>query len=74
MEKSNFFTIKFRKYKKHQKAPKHLSGKKTYLLICEIHRHKIYQFKIHRHKIYQLKIHRHKIYQFKIHRHKIHQV
>ena len=53
--------------KKHQKAlkntanlifiklKKHLSEKKkTYLPICEIHRHKIYQFKIHRHKIHQV--------------------
>ena len=57
---------------RHQKAPKsikkhnqfkfiklkkYLSEKNNYLLICEIHRHNIYQFKIHRHKIYQFKIH-----------------
>ena len=35
----------------------------TYLLIYEIYRHKIYQFKIHRHKFYQFKTYRHKIYQ-----------
>ena len=28
--------------------------KVTYLLIYEIHRHQIYQFKIHRHKFYQV--------------------
>ena len=28
--------------------------KVTYLLVYEIHRHKIYQFKIYRHKFYQV--------------------
>ena len=52
MEKSNFFTIKFRK---HQKALKTFKWKKvTYLVIYEVYRHKIHQFKIHRHKFYQV--------------------
>ena len=68
MEKSNFFTIKFYNYKRHQKVLKNATN-----LRFIIHRHKIYQFKIHGHKIYQFKIHPYKTYRFKIHGHKIYQ-
>ena len=64
-----FIDIHFIKFKKTSKWKK-----VTYLLIYEIHRHKIYQFKTHRHEICQFKIHRHEIYQFKIPRHTFYQV
>ena len=49
-----FFTIRFHKYKKHQKAPESTKKRQK---AQKHNQFKIYQFKINRHKIFQFKIH-----------------